>query len=96
MIGITYCNKFLSNNKQVCINDVVNHIEYVCNLIGVEYVCLGSDFDGVDKEELPDNLKGIRDVYKIEDCLVHRGFSKVEIEKIMGENLSDFIQNNIT
>lgn len=95
IIGITYCTKFLSNNKKTSINDVVNHIEYVANLVGIEYVCLGSDFDGIEKEYLPDNLKGVKDIYKLEDYLVHRGFSKIEIEKIMGENLANFIQSNI-
>ena len=95
LIGITYCNKFLSNSKQTCINDVVNHIEYVANLVGIEYVCLGSDFDGIDKKYLPENLKGVKDIYKVKECLLHRGFNKNEIEKIMGENLVRFIQNNI-
>jgi len=95
LIGITYCNKFLSNNKKTYINDVVNHIEYISNIVGVEYICLGSDFDGIDKKYLPDNLKGVRDIYKVEECLAHRGFSKIEIEKIIGENLACFIQSNI-
>lgn len=95
IIGITYCTKFLTNNKKACINDVVNHIEYVCNLVGAEHVCLGSDFDGIDKKYLPDNLKGVKDIYKLKECLIHRGFNKTEIEKIMGENLADFIKNNI-
>lgn len=95
LIGITYCNKFLSHNKQTNVNDVVNHIEYMSNLIGVEYVCLGSDFDGVDKNHLPTDLKGVKDIWKLKKCLEYRGFSKIEIEKIMGENLASFIQNNI-
>lgn len=95
IIGITYCSNFLSNKKQVCINDVVNHVEYICNLVGIEYVCLGSDFDGVSKSKLPENLKGVKDIYKIEECLLHRGFNKDEINRIMGENLYNFIRNNI-
>lgn len=95
IIGITYCSPFLSNIKQTSINDVVNHIEYISNLIGIDYVCLGSDFDGIDKKYLPDNLKGVKDIYKLEECLCYRGFSKEEIEKIMGENLANFLQTNI-
>lgn len=96
IIGITYCTKFLSNNTNVCVSDVVKHIEYVCNIIGVEHVCLGSDFDGVDKKCLPDNLKGVKDIHKLEECMINRGFSKIEIKKIMGENLVNFIKNNIS
>ena len=95
IIGVTYCSKFLSKQKQACVDDVVGHIEYISNLVGVNHVCLGSDFDGVSREKLPENLKGVKDVYKIEECFLHRGFSKREIEKIMGENLAEFIRNNI-
>lgn len=91
IIGITYCTKFLSNNNHRGINDVVNHIEYISNLVGINHVCLGSDFDGTDKKYLPDKLKGVRDIDKLEDCLTNRGFSEIEIEKIMGENLIEFI-----
>lgn len=95
IIGITYYNKFLTDNKQAGINDIVNHIEYLVNLVGIEYVCLGSDFDGVDKNDLPQNLKGLSDVNKLKECLLYRGFKTREIEKIMGENLVRFIQCNI-
>lgn len=95
IIGITYYTKFLSNNTSVGVSDVVKHIEYVCNMVGVDHVCVGSDFDGVDKKYLPDNLKGVKDIHKLEECMLHVGFSKAEIKKIMGENLVDFIKNNI-
>ena len=52
-------------------------------------------FVWVDKKYLPGNLKGVKDIYKLEDCLACRGFSKLDIEKIMGENLACFIKNNI-
>lgn len=95
IIGIVYYNKFLTDNKQADINDIVNHIEYIVNLIGIDYVCLGSDFDGVEKDNLPENLKGVKDIHKLKECLLYRGFKTREIEKIMGENLVKFIQTNI-
>lgn len=95
IIGINYCSEFLTNNKIACIKDVVNHIEYVCNLVGVNYVCLGSDFDGVSKAKLPQNLKGVKDISKLEEALEFRGFYKEEITKIMGQNLFEFTQRNL-
>ena len=95
IIGIAYYNKFLTDNKQANINDIVNHIEYIVNLVGIDYVCLGSDFDGINKKDLPENLKGVKDINKLKECLLYRRFSTNEIEKIMGENLVRFIQSNI-
>lgn len=93
VIGINYCSNFLTEKKKSIIQDVVNHIAYVCNLIGPEYVCLGSDFDGT--ENLPANLKGVKDLYKIEECMLVNGFTEENIRNIMGENLIGFLKNNL-
>lgn len=95
IIGITYYTRFLTNATTSSVNDVVNHIEYVTNLVGINHVCLGSDFDGINRKELPQNLKSIKDIYKIEECMRLRGFSEKEIKKVMGQNLSEFIQRSI-
>lgn len=95
MIGVTYCSKFLTYKNTATIQDVVNHISYICNLVGTEYVCVGSDFDGTNKENLPENLKGVKDIYKLEECMLYNGFNIDEIEKIMGANLIKFLKNNL-
>ncbi len=95
IIGITYSKDFLSNSNSATINDVIKHIRYVSDLVGVKHVCLGSDFDGVDVEKLPENLKGVKDINKIEECLTLNSFNKNEIKDIMGENLSRFLMENI-
>lgn len=95
IIGITYYSPFVSNKKSIGINDVVNHIEYITNLVGIDKVCLGSDYDGVDKLTLPQNLKGVKDINKLEECMQYRGFYTEEIKKIMGENLFEFTMKNL-
>ena len=95
LIGVTYCSKFLTNKKEATIKDIVRHIEYIGDLVGIEYICVGSDFDGVDKKELPENLKGVKDINKLEECMLIRGFSKENIQDIMGKNLFNFINNNL-
>ena len=64
------------------LRDIVDHIEYVLELVGVDYVGLGSDFDGCLK--LPEGLDGVDKVPKIRAELVRRGYSNEEIQKIMG------------
>ena len=64
---------------------LIDHLEYIIKLVGVDYVGLGSDFDGVNS--LPAGLEGVEDFPKITEELVKRGYNKKEITKILGGNL---------
>lgn len=63
---------------------VLDHIDYVVNLVGVDYVGLGSDFDGV--TFLPKGLEDCSKLPEITKELVRRGYSESDIKKILGEN----------
>ena len=95
VIGVCFYKKFLTNNKIAYINDIVNHIEYISNLVGIEYVGLGSDFDGIDKEDLPINLKGVKDIDNIFFEMKRRGFSKEEIEKVASKNFLRILNSSL-
>lgn len=62
---------------------LVDHIDYVVNLVGIDYVGLGSDFDG---GGMPVDLPNASFYYRITEELVERGYKKSEIEKILGGN----------
>lgn len=68
------------------VEDVVEHIDYVVKLIGVEHVGLGSDFDGVG-DSLPKELKSVADYPNIVYHLLKRGYSESDIRKILGGNV---------
>jgi membrane dipeptidase len=63
---------------------LLDHLDYIVKLVGVDYVGLGSDFDGVNS--LPEGLEGVEDFPKITAELVKRGYSKKDISKILGGN----------
>ncbi len=63
---------------------LLDHLDYIVKLVGVDYVGLGSDFDGVNS--LPAGLEGVEDFPKITEELVKRGYTKKEIRKILGGN----------
>ena len=63
----------------------VDHIEYVTKMIGIDYVGIGSDYDGLDC--LPKNWHDCMDHMIIAEELDRRGYSNVSIEKIMGKNI---------
>lgn len=63
---------------------LLDHLDYIVKLVGVDYVGLGSDFDGVNS--LPSGLDGVEDFPKITEGLLKRGYSKKDIRKILGKN----------
>jgi len=62
----------------------VDHIEYIIRLIGIDYVGIGSDYDGLDC--LPKELNDCCDHILIIRALERRRYTTLEIEKIMGLN----------
>jgi len=64
--------------------DVVNHIDYVAKLIGVDHVGIGADWDGV--ELLPNNIENIGKMPLLTEYLIDRGYSIRDVKKILGEN----------
>jgi membrane dipeptidase len=63
---------------------LIDHIDYIVKLVGPDYVGLGSDFDGI--ESAPQGLEGVQDFPKITEALQQRGYSKKDIDKILGGN----------
>jgi len=63
---------------------LLDHLDYIVKLVGVDFVGLGSDFDGI--EAGPRELNGVQDFPLITKALLERGYSKKDIRKILGEN----------
>jgi membrane dipeptidase len=63
---------------------LLDHLDYIVKLVGIEHVGLGSDFDGI--EAGPKELNGVQDFPLITKALRERGYGKKEIRKILGEN----------
>ncbi len=68
------------------IDDVIDHIDHVVKIGGINGVGIGSDFDGVG-DTLPTGLKSVADYPNLIQGLRDRGYSKRAVRKIMGENL---------
>ncbi|AFL80131.1 Zn-dependent dipeptidase, microsomal dipeptidase [Aequorivita sublithincola DSM 14238] len=71
---------------------VIQHIEYVINLVGVDYVGIGSDFDGIFLP--PKQLDDVTDYPLITKALVEKGYSEKDIDKILGGNLLRVLKAN--
>jgi len=68
------------------LDDVLDHFDHVIELVGVNHVGIGSDYDGVG-DSLPIGLKDVSSYPNLVRGLLERGYSQDDIRKILGENL---------
>jgi membrane dipeptidase len=66
------------------IRDVVDHIDHIVKIAGIDHVGLGSDFDGVSM--LPQDLEDVSTFPRITQVLLDRNYSENDIQKILGGN----------
>jgi membrane dipeptidase len=66
------------------IHDLIDHIDHIVKVAGVDHVGLGSDYDGV--PTVPDQLDDVSSFPNITQALLDRGYPEAAIRKIMGEN----------
>jgi membrane dipeptidase len=83
-----------ANNIRPPLSMLIDHIDYIAKLVGVDYVGLGSDFDGINLT--PQQLDDVTDYPLITKALVERGYSKKDLVKILGGNLLRVLKANET
>ena len=66
------------------IHDVVDHIDHIVKIAGIDHVGLGSDYDGVSM--LPAQLEDVSTFPNITQALLDRGYSEGDVHKVMGGN----------
>jgi membrane dipeptidase len=64
---------------------LIDHIDHIAKVAGVDHVGLGSDFDGVTC--LPQGIDSVADLPKITQALSERGYKEADLQKILGGNL---------
>ena len=68
------------------LSSLIDHIDHIAKVAGIDHVGLGSDFDGV-SGATPQGIDSAADLPKITQALLDRGYSADDIRKILGENL---------
>ena len=63
---------------------IVDHIDHIKKVAGIDYVGIGSDFDGV--PYLPAGMNGMEDLALVTYEMHRRGYTELEIRKVLGEN----------
>lgn len=64
---------------------IVDHIDYIKKIAGIDHVGIGSDFDGV--PFLPAGMNGAEDLVLVTYEMLKRSYTEAEIKKVLGENL---------
>ena len=77
--------EYLKRLPPVTIARIVDHIDHVVKLVGIDHIGIGSDFDGV--QAVPSDLKSVADLPNLTAELLRRGYSENGIDKILGGNM---------
>lgn len=67
------------------LSELIDQIDHVAKIAGIDHVGLGSDFDGV--SSLPQGIDSPADLPKITAALLARGYTAADMRKILGGNL---------
>jgi len=87
IIGIAFFDMAVGEPE---LPNIIASIKHVRDLVGVEYVALGSDYDG--SVAVPFDITGLP---LIVEGLMNAGFSEAEIRAVMGENVKNFFLKNL-
>ena len=74
------------------LKSLIDHIDHIAKVAGIDHVGLGSDFDGV-SGATPQGIDSAADLPKITQAMVDRGYSAEDIHKILGGNLRRLLRD---
>lgn len=92
IVGINLYPKFLTTKENATEGDIFKHIDYMSNIIGIDKICLGGDFDGI--EDTPLNIGDISQ-YSMLLKRIEEIYGKDILDKIAYKNFYNFFKNNI-
>jgi len=81
-------SQFIANNPYpyASLDEVLDHFDRVMQLVGIDHIGIGSDYDGVG-DTLPVGLKDVSTYPTLIQGLLERGYTRKDIQKILGGNL---------
>lgn len=88
-VGLNFYPGFLSNSSKANCDTLVDHILYMMDRGGENYIGLGSDFDGI--EIKPSDLNSPLEYNNLFDRMLSRGISQNQIEKVAGINFLEYM-----
>lgn len=94
VLGIAFAPGFIhADPKQATIDRVVEHICYAADLVGIDHVGIGSDFDGLGTQ-IP-VVPEMSQLVRLTQSMLAHGMSQEEIHKVWGGNFLSLLKRNI-
>lgn len=93
VMQVTIYNGFLRTDGQATINDVIQHINHAVEVMGIEHVGIGTDFDG--DGGVP-GVASASDVLNLTRALMRQGYTKEQLRLLWGENFLRVMRDNQT
>ncbi|KAB2923738.1 MAG: T9SS type A sorting domain-containing protein [Bacteroidetes bacterium] len=84
VVGVVFHRTFITSTSTATIDTVMKHIDYIKNLVGVDHVAVGSDYDGGITP--PVGLENVSKLPALTMAMFRRGYTKEEVKKILGGN----------
>ena len=86
VVMVNFYSTFLVGTKKAAtLHNVLDHIDHIVKVAGINHVGLGSDFDGITR--VPGQLEDVSRFPYITQGLIDRGYSDKQILKVLGGNL---------
>jgi membrane dipeptidase len=83
--AVVHARRVREDKPMGTVAEVADHVDRVADLVGIDHVALGSDFDGV--RALPKGLQDVSGYPALARELADRGYSDDALAKVFGENL---------
>jgi membrane dipeptidase len=87
LMGINFARQFLvegaTSGSDVSLDAMVDHVDHIVNLVGIDHVALGSDYDGA---SMPEDLFDAAQTPKLIEALQKRGYDDASIQKFGRDN----------
>ncbi|MCB1326481.1 MAG: membrane dipeptidase [Spirochaetales bacterium] len=90
LIGINFYTRYLNCSGEATAEDLFRHIEHIRNLIGVDIIAFGSDYDGF--AAVPPELRTPDDLRRFALRLLAAGYTRSEVEQIYSGNAISFLE----
>ncbi len=93
VVGISLAPQHLSLDSRASSQTVLAHIEHYAEVGGIEHICLGCDFDGI--EQTPEDIKDIRYLDNIAELMLSHNYKECDIKAVFSENARRFLCDNL-
>lgn len=94
--GLNFYSAFLTESGRASASEIAGHARWMINKAGEDAVALGTDFDGFDRQFLPENIRGVQDMDRVWQAMKDEHITPRQIEKIAFGNADRIMRQIIT